>query len=214
MKTVYNIIIADDHKMFVDGLRSILEQEDDLHILHTTSTGEEVLKYLKINQNEQIDLLITDLNMPGMDGIALNKNIKKDFPGIKTLVISMLEDGAKIKSLTEDEVNGYLSKNAEQKELLKAIRQILLGENYFSTHIQSILIQSLTNSRKASEIRLTQREKEVLQLIAKEHTTQEIADMLFLSKHTIESYRKNLINKLEVRNLAGLTRYAIEHNMV
>tara|TARA_B100001123_G_C14474153_1_gene695650 strand:- start:89 stop:547 length:459 start_codon:yes stop_codon:yes gene_type:complete len=152
--------------------------------------------------------------MPGMDGIALNKNIKKDFPGIKTLVISMLEDGAKIKSLTEDEVNGYLSKNAEQKELLKAIRQILLGENYFSTHIQSILIQSLTNSRKASEIRLTQREKEVLQLIAKEHTTQEIADMLFLSKHTIESYRKNLINKLEVRNLAGLTRYAIEHNMV
>ena len=214
MKTVYNIIIADDHKMFVDGLRSILEQEDDLHIVHTTSTGGEVLKYLKINQNEQIDLLITDLNMPGMDGIALNKNIKKDFPGIKTLVISMLEDGAKIKSLTEDEVNGYLSKNAEQKELLKAIRQILLGENYFSTHIQSILIQSLTNSRKASEIRLTQREKEVLQLIAKEHTTQEIADMLFLSKHTIESYRKNLINKLEVRNLAGLTRYAIEHNMV
>ncbi|MAN29529.1 MULTISPECIES: response regulator transcription factor [Mesonia] len=214
MKTVYNIIIADDHKMFVDGLRSILEHEDDLNIVHTTSNGEEVLKYLKINQNEQIDLLITDINMPGMDGIALNKNIKKEFFGIKTLVISMLEDGAKIKTLTENEVNGYLSKNAEQKELLKAIRQILAGENYFSTHIQSILVQAMTNSRKTSEVRLTQREKEVLQLIAKEHTTQEIADILFLSKHTIESYRKNLINKLEVRNLAGLTRYAIEHKMI
>ncbi|MFC6860525.1 response regulator transcription factor [Zunongwangia atlantica] len=214
MKTVYNIIIADDHKMFVDGLRSILEQEEDLHILHTTSKGEEVLKYLKINQNEPVDLLITDLNMPGIDGIALNQSIKKDFPTIKTLVISMLEDGAKIKSLTEDGVNGYLSKNAEQTELLKAIRSILSGENYFSVHIQSILIKMLTNSRKTAEVRLTQREKEVLQLIAKEHTTQEIADLLFLSKHTIESYRKNLINKLEVRNLAGLTRYAIEHDMI
>ncbi|MDN3593500.1 response regulator transcription factor [Zunongwangia endophytica] len=214
MKTAYNIIIADDHKMFVDGLRSILEQEDDLHIIHTTSNGEEVLKYLKINQNEQIDLLITDLNMPGMDGVALNQNIKKKFPGIKTMVISMLEDGAKIKTLTEDEVNGYLSKNAEQNELLRAIRKILSGENYFSSRIQSILIKTLTSNRKTSEVRLTQREKEVLQLIAKEYTTQEIADMLFLSKHTIESYRKNLINKLEVRNLAGLTRYAIENNMI
>ncbi len=214
MKTVYNIIIADDHKMFVDGLRSILEQEEDLHILHTTSNGEEVLKYLKINQNEPVDLLITDLNMPGIDGNVLNQSIKKDFPTIKTLVISMLEDGAKIKSLTEDGVNGYLSKNAEQNELLKAIRSILSGENYFSGHIQSILIKTLTNSRKTPEVRLTQREKEVLQLIAKEHTTQEIADLLFLSKHTIESYRKNLINKLEVRNLAGLTRYAIEHDMI
>ena len=76
------------------------------------------------------------------------------------------------------------------------------------------MIKTLTNSRKSTEVRLTQREKEVLQLIAKEHTTQEIADLLFLSKHTIESYRKNLINKLEVRNLAGLTRYAIEHDMI
>lgn len=213
MKTKKRIIIVDDHNMFVDGLSSILSQEEDMKIVLTASSAHQVIKYLTINTEEHIDLVITDINMPEMDGITLNRLIKKDFPSIKTLVVSMLHDAQKIKTLTEDNVNGYISKNTSQQELLNAIRSIMLGNNYFGTNIKELLLNALLSAKKEKRIKLTTREKEVLKLIAKEYTTQEIADILFLSKHTIESYRKNLISKLNVRNLAGLTRYAIESGL-
>lgn len=214
MKNTFSIIIADDHAMFVDGLRSILAPEETIDIKLTATNGEQVLKYLRINTDETIDLVITDLSMPEMDGIALNRELKEEFPLIKTLVVSMLEDPRKIKTLTDEKVNGYISKNSEKGELLKAIKTILHGENYFSAHIKQIFVKATFEAKTAPEINLTKREKEVLKLIAQEHTTQEIADKLFLSKHTIESYRKNLIAKLDVRNLAGLTRYAFENGFI
>ena len=179
----------------------------------TSSSAKQVLKYLSINTKEQVDLVITDINMPEMDGIELNAHIKKDFPSVKTLVISMLHDAKKIKTLTEAEVNGYVSKNTAKQELLTAIRTILEGQNYFTSKVKELLMEEMLNAKKEKEIKLTGRETEVLKLIAQEFTTQEIADKLFLSKHTIESYRKNLISKLGVRNLAGLTRYAIENDL-
>ena len=152
--------------------------------------------------------------MPEMDGVALNKAIKNEFPLIKTLVVSMLEEPLKIQELIEAKANGYLSKNAEKNELLKAIKTILKGENYFSPRIKSILMEAMFTAKSQPEISLTKREMEVLKLIAKEYTTKEIAAKLFLSKHTIESYRKNLISKLNVRNLAGLTRFAMEKGLL
>ncbi len=214
MKSSFSIIIADDHAMFLDGLKSILAEEEHINIELTAKTGEQVIKYLRINPDAGIDLVITDINMPKMDGIALNKAIKSEFPKIKTLVVSMLEDANKIKTLTENKVNGYLSKNAEKQELLKAIKTILNGENYFSPRIKQVVMEAMFAAKTEPEIILTKREKEVLKLIAEEFTTQEIADKLFLSKHTIESYRKNLISKLGVRNLAGLTRFAVEQGLL
>jgi len=214
MATQYSIIIADDHTMFLDGLRSILAQEENIKIVLAATKGTQVIKYLQINSEEKIDLVITDINMPEMDGIVLNKAIKTQFPKVKTLVVSMLEQASKIKTLTNDDVNGYLSKNAEKAELLKAIKTILQGKNYFSSRIKNILMEAMFAAKSKPEISLTKREYEVLKLIAKEFTTQEIADQLFLSKHTIESYRKNLISKLSVRNLAGLTRYAVEEGLL
>ena len=214
MNKTYSIIIADDHAMFLDGLTSILAEEKSIKIVLTAKTGTQVLKYLKINTDEKIDLVITDINMPEMDGIALNAAIKKEFPQIKTLVVSMLEDAEKIKQLTEANANGYISKNAEKTELLKAIASILDGDNYFSPRIKQVLMDAMFSAKTKPEIALSKRETEVLKLIAQEFTTHEIADQLFLSKHTIESYRKNLISKLGVRNLAGLTRYAVEKGLV
>jgi len=214
MNTPFSIIIADDHTMFLDGLISILSGEKSINIILTAKTGTQVLKYLRINTNEKIDLVITDINMPEMDGIELNSAIKSEFPQIKTLVVSMLEDAKKIKALTEANVNGYISKNAEKAELLKAIKTILEGQNYFSLRIKQVLMEAMFSEKSEPEISLSKRETEVLKLIAQEFTTQEIADQLFLSKHTIESYRKNLISKLGVRNLAGLTRYAVEKGLL
>ncbi|WP_282044063.1 response regulator transcription factor [Winogradskyella flava] len=214
MSTQFSIIIADDHAMFLDGLKSILAEESSVKIVLTAKTGAQVLKYLRINTEEKIDLIITDINMPEMDGVELNNAIKAEFPNIKTLVVSMLEDPKKIKTLTDDNANGYISKNAEKKELLVAIKTILNGENYFSQRIKQIAMEAMFSGKQQQEITLTKREKEVLKLIAQEYTTQEIADKLFLSKHTIESYRKNLISKLGVRNLAGLTRYTVEQGLL
>ena len=214
MTTEYAIIIADDHSMFLEGLRSIISEEKNITIVLTAIKGTQVLKYLQVNPNQKIDLVITDINMPEMDGVALNKAIKNEFPLIKTLVVSMLEEPLKIQELIEAKANGYLSKNAEKNELLKAIKTILKGENYFSPRIKSILMEAMFTAKSQPEISLTKREMEVLKLIAKEYTTKEIAAKLFLSKHTIESYRKNLISKLNVRNLAGLTRFAMEKGLL
>ncbi|WP_109299928.1 response regulator transcription factor [Aquimarina sp. AU474] len=206
----FNLIIVDDHKMFLDGLLSILHSEKDYNILFTAKDGKHIVKYLDINPDEKIDLIITDISMPEIDGITLNKVIKKQNRNIKTLVLSMHKDADMIDKLIEYEVDGYVPKNAEKEELLKAIKTILKGEKYFSKEIKDIYLENKLSKKKEQEIKLTQREIDVISLIAQEFTTQEIADKLFLSKHTIESYRKNLIAKLNVRNLAGLTKYALK----
>jgi len=204
------LIVVDDHKMFLDGLLSIIANESDVEIVMTANSGENVIKYLDNIKGENIDLVVTDVNMPDVSGIDLNKHIKTRYPKIKTLVVSMLHDSKTIHTLTEDNVDGYVPKNAEKTELLLAIETILKGEKYFSESIKQAYMQSMFTKEKEVITSLTNREKEVLKLIAEENTTQEIADQLFLSKHTIEGYRKNLISKLEVRNLAGLTKYAIK----
>ena len=206
----YNLIIVDDHKMFLDGLISILEAEQDYNILLTAKDGEHIVKYQEINPTEKIDLVITDISMPNVDGITLNKILKSKNSSIKTLVVSMHSDAAMIDSLIENDVDGYVPKNAEKQELLTAIKSILKGEKYFSREIKEIYLENKFNKKKENTVKLTKREVDVITLIAQEYTTQEIADQLFLSKHTIESYRKNLIAKLNVRNLAGLTKYALK----
>ncbi|MFS4466512.1 response regulator [Maribacter sp. 2210JD10-5] len=206
----YKLIIADDHKMFLDGLLSILSHREDYEITLTADSGKNVAKYLDINPDEGVDLVVTDVNMPDLNGIELNKHIKTKHPKIKTLVVSMLHDSRTVQTLTKDNVDGYIPKNAEKEELLLAIETILKGDKYFSQSIKDVYLKGMFSNEQSVADSLSKREKEVLKLIAQEFTTQEIADKLFLSKHTIESYRKNLISKLEVRNLAGLTKYALK----
>lgn len=210
----YNLIIADDHKMFIDGLLSILGEAPEFTVVTTARNGAQVIKYLEINGVDDLHLLITDLTMPEMDGIELNRIVKETYPRLKTLVVSMHVDGMMIDQLIRNNVDGYVPKNAEKEEFLQAIRTIVKGETYFSPEIKRAYTETMFETKKREEIKLTERETEVLKLIAEEYTTQEIADQLFLSKHTIESYRKNLISKLQVKNLAGLTKHAIKMGLL
>jgi len=210
----YNLIIADDHKMFIDGLMSILKEAPEFSVITTFKNGAQVAKYLDINGDDDLHLLVTDLTMPEIDGIELNKIVKEKYPSLKTLVVSMHIDGQMIDKLIRNNVDGYVPKNAEKDELLDAIRTIVKGEKYFSSEIKRAYTDAMFENKKQKEVNLTEREKEVLKLIAEENTTQEIADTLFLSKHTIESYRKNLISKLQVKNLAGLTKHAIKMGLL
>ncbi|MBW1295653.1 response regulator transcription factor [Aquimarina litoralis] len=213
-KHTYKLVVADDHKMFLDGLLSIIAHESDYEIIYTASNGSDLKKYLDINVDDQIDLAILDINMPKMDGIALNQHIKKHHPAIKTLIVSMLATPDKIYELTQDGVNGYIPKNSRKEELLKAIETILNGSNYFSDSIKETYTKSVFEQKQSNEINLSKREKQILQLIAKEYTTQEIADKLFLSKYTIEGYRTSLISKLNVKNVVGLAKHAIKMGLV
>lgn len=210
----YNLIIADDHKMFIDGLMSIIQDAPEFNVITTAKNGAQVVKYLDINGVDDIHLLVTDLTMPEMNGIELNTIVKERFPSLKTLVVSMHIDGTMIDTLIRGNVDGYVPKNAEKDELLEAIRTIISGKKYFSTEIKKAYTDAMFANKKEKEVSLTNREKEVLKLIAEEYTTQEIAEELFLSKHTIESYRKNLISKLNVKNLAGLTKHAIKMGLL
>ncbi|MFA8298562.1 MAG: response regulator [Hyphomicrobiales bacterium] len=210
MSIVYNIVIADDHKMFLDGLTSILEKEKQLNIIFQADSGLKALNYIKAHKSEKIDLIITDISMPEKDGIEVNRYIKEHQSHIKTLILSMHQDAKRIGQLINDNADGYILKNAEKYELLNAIFTILKGEKYYSKEVQNVYSKHLFEQKEVEQTYLTQREIDVVTLIAKEYTTQEIADNLFLSKHTIESYRKNLMIKLNVKNMVGLTKYAIK----
>ncbi|GGG93878.1 DNA-binding response regulator [Parapedobacter pyrenivorans] len=206
----HNIVLADDHRLFLEGLVRLIKQEEDLHVLYHAHGGKYILQYIESHPDAVIDLVITDISMPDLDGIALNKQLKAKHPEIKTLVVSMHMDTSMVDALVQYDVDGYLSKNANSAEFLQAIRSILGGEKYFSESVKQAYIDSAFNKKKETLEMLTEREKSILKLIAEEYTTQEIADKLFLSKHTIETYRKTLFAKLNVRNLAGLTKYAIK----
>lgn len=206
----HNIILADDHKLFLEGLVRLIDKEDDLHVLYYAHNGQLVINYINQHPEEQVDLVITDISMPDMDGITLNNHLKEKQPTISTLVVSMHTDSNMIDTLVRNDVDGFLSKNADSDEFIKAIKTILKGEKYFSEVVKRAYLDSVFHKEKETLEKLTSREKDILKLIAEEYTTQEIADKLFLSKHTIESYRKTLLLKLKVRNLAGLTKYAIK----
>ncbi|MGG6230741.1 response regulator [Tenacibaculum sp. SDUM215027] len=203
----HKIIIVDDHKMFIDGLISIFEDIPTVDIVLKTDKPKTVLKYLK--STNAIDLIISDISMPEMDGIALSRCIKNDFPHIKMLMVSMHNNSNMFHQLKQNGVYGYVQKNASKAELLKAVKTILAGENYFSHTILNTYKKSLFTVQETKETPLSSRELEVLELIAREYTTKEIAEKLFISKHTVETYRKNLLLKLDAKNLAGLTKHAI-----
>ncbi|MEM9324273.1 MAG: response regulator transcription factor [Bacteroidota bacterium] len=211
----FRLIIADDHKMFLDGLLSILQTEESYEVVFSARDGKHLLTFLENNPEAEVDLLISDITMKELDGITLNKKVKEGYPGIKTLIISMHQDAGRIQKLIDNDVDGYLPKDSEKKELLRAIKTILSGEKYFAASVKETYLNSVMHKKSDdSLVELTDREKDVLRLIAQEYTTQEIATKLFLSKHTVESYRKNLLSKLNVRNLAGLTKYAIRQGLV
>lgn len=205
----YNLIIVDDHSMFLEGMQSLLETEEEYNIVLGAKDGKETIKYLEINPENKIDLIISDISMPEINGIELTKIIKEEYRSINMLIVSMHNDAETVGQLISHNVDGFIPKSANKTELLEAIASILNGEKYFSKKIKDVFFQKKI-IKKEEKIKLTKREIDVITLIAKEYTTQEIADKLYLSKHTIESYRKTLISKLNVRNLAGLTKHALK----
>ncbi|KAF2516756.1 response regulator transcription factor [Flavobacterium foetidum] len=212
MNTI-NLLIADDHTMFLQGMISLLEQESNINIVDKAANGNEALEI--INKG-LVNFIILDISMPDMDGIELSKILRKKHPNIKILIVSTHSNVMIISRLIRIGVNGYLLKNAEKEELLKAINAIAKGENYFAEELTEKHLQNSSKIEKqvSNLTELSSREKEILILIAHEYNTAEIAEKTFISLNTVNTHRRNLLSKLNAKNTAGLVKYAVENGLV
>lgn len=210
-----NIAIVDDHSLFLEGLSSILKDVDNFKILITASSAKELLNQPNL---ATIDVLISDISMPEMDGIALSQIIKKQFPTIKILIVSMHEETQIIKALIKMKIDGYLFKNADKELLVSAITTVAQGNLFFSEAIKNKLIftneEEDESSTKSILPKLSSREKEILELIAKGLTINQIADTLFISHHTVVSHKQKLFYKFNVDKITSLVKKALDLEII
>jgi len=209
------IAIADDYKIFRDGLKLCFNIDPNLKVIFEADNGEELLEALKA---QQPDLIIMDLNMPLLDGMEATKLIRKKYERIKILVVTMYDSDKFIIHLMENGAHGYLLKNAEPKEIIKAIYAVCENGYYFNDLVNKALLKKLVmkNNLKPSfnhDIELTEREQEVLKMICEEKTAAEIGKEIFLSPRSVEGIRTRLIEKVGVRNTAGLVMFAVKNGL-
>ncbi len=201
------IIIADDHELFRSGIKIILGQQPDYEILEA-SNGKKLLDILNVIKP---DIILMDINMPVMDGIEATEQALKIYPDLKILILSMYDEASYYNELIDKGVSGFILKDENVDELRKAIDQVLKGKTYFS---QSLLINLIKTKDKNTNIHLTKREQEILELLAQGLSTQEIADQLNISFRTVERHRSNLLLKTNTNNSLKLLVFAIKNNLV
>jgi len=213
------VLIADDHKIIRVGLRGILEREEDIEVIGEAEDGNDVIEVLK---NNVTDVVLMDIDMGRSNGIDTTQKVKASYPDVHILALTMHEEQDNIVRMLEAGASGYLLKNAGREELLAAIHTVVKGDSYFSNTVSATLLKVLTNlKRKSSSIPsnnnntpLSNREIEVLRLIAQEYSNGEIAEKLFISVRTVDTHRRNILDKLQVKNTAGLVKYAIEKALI
>ncbi|TNE71663.1 response regulator transcription factor [bacterium] len=215
--TDIRILLVDDHKIVRDGIRSLLIDHEHIHIVGEASNGKEAIAH--IEKGLEPDVILMDINMPEMDGILCTKTLKELGYDCKVLALTMLKEDQHIRSMVESGASGYLLKDAGEDELVNAIENVAEGKPYFSDEATAALLRQFVIPKKPQHdplkgMDLTEREIEVLKLITDEFTNQEIADKLFISVRTVDAHRRNLMEKIGAKNMAGLVRFAIEKGYV
>lgn len=209
------VLLAEDHVMVRAGLQALLERAKDIKVIGEASNGQEAIDLAIAHQP---DVLILDIMMPRLNGIQAAEHIRNLKLGVKILFVSMYSDTGLVRQALQTGAKGYLLKTSAGEELLQAIRTVAKGETYLGENIPSIALENTLHPTKKQVNNplnlLSPREKEILQLIAEEHTSGEIAKILSISEKTVEKHRANMMEKLQVRNLAGLVRLAIKHGLI
>lgn len=210
MKT--KIFIADDHKLVLDGLSFIVKSHSEFELVGTGENGKEALRFL---ENLKIDILMTDLDMPEMNGQELTKEVKKLYPQVKVLVLTMHDEKGVIKNLMNLGADGYILKNSDQNEMIRALETIRSGKKYFSSDVAMALNSEKEDSQSKSELihDFTERELEIIKLLANGLSNKEIGTELFISHRTVDTHRTNIMKKLDVHNIAGLIRFALKNGL-
>ena len=210
------VAIAEDHQLFREGLKSMLSKRDDLDIVGEASDGLSAIRCVKRNQP---DLLLLDLSMPRLSGISVIKDIKSQFPETKILTLTIHESDQYVLEAFDAGADGYCIKDASRDELMVAIDSVLAGKTYISPGIAGNVMEGYLEESKRLKTKtdwdtITQREREVLKLLAEGYLNKEIAEFLHISVKTVEKHRANIMNKLDLHNASALTAYAIEKGLV
>jgi DNA-binding NarL/FixJ family response regulator len=186
---------------------------EDIEVVGECLNGVQVIEYLE--SNELPNIILLDINMPEMNGVETTRIIRRDFPMVQTLILSMYDTPEFIRNVVNAGASGYVLKNTNKNDLLAAIRTVSHGEKYYASDVVSVVMDSMRKNESGNlNMEITEREKEVMRLIADGLTTNEIADKLFISAHTVNTHRKNLLSKLNIKNTASLVRYALDQGIV
>jgi len=196
-----NVVIAEDHQSLIDGIKIFLEYEEDIKVVGEANDGERLLEIVRLKRP---DVVLTDIRMPKMDGITATKQLKKEFPDCKVIAFSMFEQGEAIHQMQDAGASGYIMKNSSLKSVVAAIRAVTSGNTYFDASIKS-------NSKNSdNDVPLSKREMEIVKLIGEGKTSQEISEILFIGKTTVDTHRKNILKKLSLQGKSELLRYSME----
>jgi len=209
------ILLADDHYLLLDGISSLLSAEKDMQVTDCVTSGTQVLELI---MKKEYDVCLLDISMPGLDGIATARIVKEKKPGIRIIILTSYNDRQIVEEMLDIGVSGYLLKNSTKQELAGAIRKVAAGGLYFSDEVHRTLMHNYVKLNRdriqPRTIQLTQRELEILQLLAQEYTNERIAEHLNISFRTVETHRKNLLQKTSSHNLAGLLKYAYNNHLI
>lgn len=205
-----NLIIADDHVLFIDGLRSLLKDEVDMHILDIANDGNELLSIL---QAVKPDIILLDINMPKLNGLETTRYIKQSFPLLKIIMLSTYNDEHLIEKSKSLGANGYLLKTTNKEELLQTIRLVVAGQACFPYRVPRVENQ-FGDESFLRQFNITKREIDVLKLIKREFTNQQIADELILSIYTVETHRKNIMQKLDLKSPIALHKFLADQRFL
>lgn len=203
------VYIVDDHAVVIEGIYSLLQKQSSIEVVGYASNGANCLNYFT---QHTADVILMDISLPDINGVDLCKLVKKNYPGIMVLALSTFNQGTYVRKMMESGASGYLLKNAGKQEIVEAIEIVTKGKTYFSIDAQEAL-KSDTQQKNAIPP-LTKREKEILVHIVDGLTNMQISEKLFISIDTVDTHRKNLHNKLNVKNTAMLVRFAIENNLL
>ena len=206
------LALVDDHQIVIDGLMSLLKGHDKFRFAFATTDPAEVIKKM---EKHPVDILLTDIMMPQLPGNMLAKEVKKKFPTVKILALSMSGSGDLVNEMIRDaDISGYVLKNIGKQELIKALEKIAAGGIYFSEEVIKELQHSSQRKKENEEAHLTDREIEILRRIEKEYNNKQIAEALFISERTVETHRKNIFRKTNTNSVIGLVKYAYEHKLI
>jgi len=213
-ESTINILIADDHQLIIDGIKSMLVDNKNYSILGEANNGKEAFEIIAAQPNSY-HVIITDISMPESDGIELCRKIKKHYPFIKVLVMSMYSKPVIIKECIEAEADGFLLKNAGREEFFTALYRVTNDGTYFSQEVIPIIYGQMKKEKKQeNEMQnITAREKEILKLIVQELTSEEIAQKLFISKKTVDNHRAHLLEKTNSKSTIGLVKFALQQEL-
>ena len=207
------IAITDDHVLILDGIESMLSKTEEIQVVGKYQTAVQTLRHI---QKDNPDVLLLDINLPDIDGIELCKKLHKEYPDLKIIALTNLEEVSFVKKMMSIGASGYLLKNMQKTELINALKVVLSGEQYLQKNIEKKLLNRALGKQDKSVFipKLTRREQEVLEAIAEELTTQEISEKLFISVKTVETHRMNLMGKLGARNSVGIIKNALEKGLI